>query len=483
MMATPGEIEPTEPGRDGAGAEDGAVGGDSASDSALPPPLQPPQDIDRTNPFQPQGSSTPYPSHDSGEAIELATMNLEEMGLPPDEIPLLEDFLNPDDQQRAIDDTNRLIQDMFLQADFSRIDPIGFGKKPENRGEIVTFGKGKGGKYGETRVLKKDGSGFLKSFTDKFKKALGPRAEEVLTEKTQDERALRQKLAEEERQLKGKEQQTALEQKAAENVRNLTKRIEQTRAKREGLETEHGSTLEQQNEIDRLKQLERNLSADLQNERVELKQLQKRQDKTVKGARQRVGKLRQELYAITKERDEIELGLNRTKPLNELEERYETLRRENEADRRIVDDDNATSSDKQTATERIIEREEEMERLAPQIQEREEALPLRERVKNIFKKYGWTLQAVALAVGVVLSALALKGLNGLKAGTKALGNGLKAIGQKLGSLLPGLIGSIVSYIFKAAGSVLSFLGEHAWLLILAVVAFFMERLLKKRKSK
>ena len=66
-------------------------------------------------------------------------------------------------------------------------------------------------------------------------------------------------------------------------------------------------------------------------------------------------------------------------------------------------------------------------------------------------------------------------------GTKAVGQGLKAIGQKLGSLLPGLIGSIVSFIFKAAGQVFSFLAEHAWLLILAVVAFFMERLLKKKR--
>ena len=128
------------------------------------------------------------------------------------------------------------------------------------------------------------------------------------------------------------------------------------------------------------------------------------------------------------------------------------------------------------------ERRKELERLEPQIQQREEALPLRERVKNIFKKYGWTLQAVVLAVGLVLGALALAGLKVLKAGTKAVGQGLKNIGQKLLSLLPGLIGSIVSYIFKAAGQILSFLGEHAWLLILAVVAFFMEKLLKKRRK-
>ena len=122
-----------------------------------------------------------------------------------------------------------------------------------------------------------------------------------------------------------------------------------------------------------------------------------------------------------------------------------------------------------------------LERVNENLEREEQKLPLRERVKNIFKKYGWTLQAVALAVGIVLSALALAATNGLKGGTQAIGNGLKTIGQKLGSLLPRLIGSIVSYIFKAAGSVLSFLGEHAWLLILAVVAFFMERMLKRRR--
>ena len=178
----------------------------------------------------------------------------------------------------------------------------------------------------------------------------------------------------------------------------------------------------------------------------------------------------------------MEAELNRAKLLDELEERYETLKRANEEDQRVIDDENATSSDKQAAEARMEERREELERLEPQIQQRKEALPLRERVKNIFKKYGWTLQAVVLAVGVVLSALALAGLNGIKAGTKAVGKGLKTIGQKLGSLLPGLIGSIVSFIFKAAGQVLSFLGEHACLLILAVVAFFMERLLKKKRT-
>ena len=227
----------------------------------------------------------------------------------------------------------RFIQDKFPKVDFYKLGPIGLGKRIENRLSFVKYGP----KGGELRILKADNSDLLKSFVDSNKKALGESAEELAANKTQEEKDLRLRLLEEERQLKDKEQQTALEQKAAENVRNLTKRMEQTQARREEFETEHGSTLEQQNEIDRLKQLERNLSADLQNERVELKQLQKRQDKTRKEARQRVGKLKKDIYATTKERDELELSFNRTKPLNELEERYETLRRENEADRKVVD--------------------------------------------------------------------------------------------------------------------------------------------------
>ena len=436
-----------------------------------------PDDPETTQPFEPGGASTPYPE---GESIAMTERtSLPQESGPPDSIPTVSelDYIDEEEREGRIERVKNFIKDKFPKVDFAELGPIGLGKKPENRFSYVKFGS----RAGESRIMKADNSDLLKAFVDSNKKALGKSAEELAAEKTQEEKDLRLKLLEEEKQLKDKEQQTVLEQKTAENVRNLKRRIEQTQARREELETEQGSTLEQQKEIDRLKQLERNLSADLQNERVELKQLQKIQDKTLKETRKRIGKLRQEMYATAKERDEFELGLNRTKTLNELDERYETLKRENEADRKIVDDDNAASSDKQAATVRIIEREEEMERLGPQIQEREQELPLRERVKNIFKKYGWTLQAVALAVGIVLSALSLAATNGLKAGTKAIGNGLEAIGKKLGSLLPGLIGSIVSYIFKAAGQVFSFLAEHAWLLILAVVAFFMERMLKRRR--
>ena len=59
------------------------------------------------------------------------------------------------------------------------------------------------------------------------------------------------------------------------------------------------------------------------------------------------------------------------------------------------------------------------------------------------------MKAVVLAAGIAISAVALAFTNALKSATKTVGKkNLKAIGKKAGSILPGLIGSIVGFIFK-----------------------------------
>ena len=141
----------------------------------------------------------------------------------------------------------RFIKDKFKTVDFKKLGLIGWGKRPENRSEIVHFGP----KGGEDRVLKKDGSGLLKSFTDKFKKALGPSSEELLAEENQEVRGLRQRQNEAEKQLKEKEQQILLEQKTTENVQHLRSRLEQPQARIAALEEEHGSTPEQKKKRNR----------------------------------------------------------------------------------------------------------------------------------------------------------------------------------------------------------------------------------------
>jgi len=107
---------------------------------------------------------------------------------------------------------------------------------------------------------------------------------------------------------------------------------------------------------------------------------------------------------------------------------------------------------------------------------------IREKVKAIFKKYGFTVTAVLLAVGTTIGVVLSSLSNGLKSVANGVGNGFKALGKQLADLLPGLLGAVVSFVFRTAGQVISFLGKHAWLLILAVAAFLFERLMKKKRD-
>ena len=83
-----------------------------------------------------------------------------------------------------------------------------------------------------------------------------------------------------------------------------------------------------------------------------------------------------------------------------------------------------------------------------QIEEKERAQGLLERIKEIFKKYEITVTGIFLAVGVTIGALIGAPTNTLKATGKALGTGLKDIGARVGSLFPGLIGAFLKQLGK-----------------------------------
>ena len=168
-----------------------------------------------------------------------------------------------------------------------------------------------------------------------------------------------------------------------------------------------------------------------------------------------------------------------TKQTEDIKEREEEIKKQNEEDEKIINDENAFPQDKGAAEERIAQRNEELAGLQTLTQEREETMPLRERVKAIFKKYGVTVTSIFLAAGATIAAVIGTITNALKKLGTQLGNGLKTLGAKAASALPGLIGAIVSFLFKAAGSAIGFLAEHTWLLILAVVAFLFQKLMKK----
>ena len=127
----------------------------------------------------------------------------------------------------------------------------------------------------------------------------------------------------------------------------------------------------------------------------------------------------------------------------------------------------------------IEEQRNEISRLETENDIIEERMSLRDRVKSIFKKYGFTVFAVVSAVGLVIGVI----VNNLKKGLTSLGKGvggpLKNIGKKIGEILPGMIGAIASFIFKTAGEAVGFLAKNAWLLILAAVMFMIEKFKKK----
>ena len=94
----------------------------------------------------------------------------------------------------------------------------------------------------------------------------------------------------------------------------------------------------------------------------------------------------------------------------------------------MIEDENTSSSEREAAKVRVAEREEELARLRTQIQERN--LPLRERIKKIFKKYGFTVTAVLLAVGTTIGFVVSSLTKGLKSVAKGAGKGLQELGKK-----------------------------------------------------
>ena len=110
-----------------------------------------------------------------------------------------------------------------------------------------------------------------------------------------------------------------------------------------------------------------------------------------------------------------------------------------------------------------------------------ENMSLKDRIKEIFRKHGFTAVAVITAVSVVIGAIISNLKKGLTTLGKGLGNDLKDVNKKVGEILHGMVGAIASFIFKTAGEVVSFLGKHAWLLIVAFVLYVVEQF-KRRRS-
>ena len=76
----------------------------------------------------------------------------------------------------------------------------------------------------------------------------------------------------------------------------------------------------------------------------------------------KVDRLRASLAAKESETNAMEEKLNQTKPLDDLKERESELQHQNEEDQAIIQDENASPSDKEAAEGRVAERNEELAR-------------------------------------------------------------------------------------------------------------------------
>lgn len=121
---------------------------------------------------------------------------------------------------------------------------------------------------------------------------------------------------------------------------------------------------------------------------------------------------------------------------------------------------------------------------------RDKTLPLKTKMIELFKRRGLTIAALLTAVGLSIStlALAVKGGSAAASGGGAAGGvtpsagrsktaletlakWLRALAEKSAAAIPGLIGTIVSFILKTAGSAVSFIGEQLWLFVTAAIFF------------
>ena len=94
-----------------------------------------------------------------------------------------------------------------------------------------------------------------------------------------------------------------------------------------------------------------------------------------------MSKLRPAVSTKERERNAVEEGLNSTKPLDDMRKQEAVLERKNKEDKEVIKNEDTSISGREAAKARVAAREEELERLRTQIAEREEGLPLRERIK------------------------------------------------------------------------------------------------------
>ena len=138
------------------------------------------------------------------------------------------------------------------------------------------FGTGKKAYNLFTRNMNTGQEQLNPSLPKEIKTSLGKSAEEIIGEDRDSIREQCQRLAEAETQQRQAETLAAEREKQAQEMQNRRQQIERTEARIGDLQEEHGSNLESETELNRLKRLEKKYKSDLQEKKKELGALEKK---------------------------------------------------------------------------------------------------------------------------------------------------------------------------------------------------------------
>ena len=130
----------------------------------------------------------------------------------------------------------------------------------------------------------------------------------------------------------------------------------------------------------------KNLKNDLKTKQKENEQLQKNYESSQK-QNKKISQIETSISQEIQTRNSFERRLNSTQSFDFLKEEESQLIQLNEEDQEIINDENAPEIEKEAAVEQVEVKNEELVRLQTLIGEREDAMPLRERIQEIFKKH------------------------------------------------------------------------------------------------
>ena len=351
---------------------------DSRDLSQIPVTEDPTHDTDSTQPFEPGAASTPS----GGEQIPMATRTR----LPQERGHLIAEtsFGGEPTERMAWSE----VKQEFPMADESKL-KARYKEKPR-------AGGGGGGAIIEVAMRGKDkwyplytkspgdvDKSFNESLPKEIKAALGKSLDEQFIDTNAALQAKQNELAAKQKQLEQAEQRAAKSQKLRRDMDALINQINDADARMRELENAHGSLNTEA--VQKLKDEKRALEADKQSKQQQLSQLQKNAKQADK-IRTEVDKLMRDKRSLEELSNELRAKQDALKSLDELKQEVEELETRIAEDKRVIDDENTSTSERAAAEARVAENEARLTRINTEMEVRERQRPLLERVKDIFKK-------------------------------------------------------------------------------------------------